>query len=60
MSSFKFVMSSVRCRCQISFGVGGGGQGPGIVKIFKLLKALIGKFLEIASVNRKSAKSERK
>ena len=51
-------MSSVRCRCLISgrVGVGGGGgwvgQGPGIVKCFKPLKALIVKFLEIVSVNR--------
>ena len=54
MCNVEFVMSSVRCRCQISFGVGvgGGGQGPGMVKFFKPLKALIGKFLEIASVNR--------
>ena len=56
---FEFVMLSVRCQCQISVrvGMGGGGKGPGIIKffkplIFKPLKALIVKFLEIASVNR--------
>ena len=52
----KFVMSSVRCRCHISggVGVGGGGEGRGqvLLNLFKPLKELMVKFLEISSVNR--------
>ena len=55
MSHVEFVISRVRCRCQISGGVlvGGGGVGQGRVSLnfSKLLKVLIIKFLEIASVN---------
>ena len=54
MCGVEFVMSSVISQCQISGGVGGGGEGRGLVRIniFNLLKALIVKFLEIASLNR--------
>ena len=51
MCDVEFVMSSVRCRYQISGGVGvGWGKGRGQVSL-NFFKALMVKFLEIASVN---------